>query len=677
MPSSEQESGSADETTIPEGITREHVIQAIRDYESGAAHDFGPSTTYDLVHESKRYPPKAILGLAAGYVLGRPLRPGDFGGGEKSKCFRVLRTLGFRIEPKPDAKYFLIRLNHQSQYADEPGSRYEFTSQVSNQKKLRAGGHVVVDRRTAGGAVLMGYGVLEPATESKPTAAGGLTTYKAKFEEWHPIVPPRVVSADLQRKIRSMPNYNPQYAIRPITRELHQEMIEQSSDKPICLLGTWRDAPDEYERIRAKIQSRGGWASWWSFVIPNELMAAVPFWLYFNVGGGRFPIRAKVSEFVSSKGNKGIRSPWPEQTDEELRNITREGPRRSQVFKSWLRITQIERLDPTLTIEDFEPAVPWSTKASLLNQSAFGFAHRRAVELPEIIVAPPYTIESALEKLFLDRDSLTSIISGLERKMNVILQGPPGVGKTFAAREIAYALMSQMDDTRIEMIQFHQSYAYEDFMQGWRPTENGGFQLTDGIFHRFCAQAQQRPAQRFVFVIDEINRGNLSKIFGELMMLIEPDKRGVRYALPLTYCKSNDTRFFVPQNVFLIGLMNTADRSLAMVDYALRRRFKFFDLEPAFEAKGFSDLLQSRGASSELINQIRSRMRSLNDQIAQNPHLGGGFRIGHSYFCPGEQTVPDEAWYRAVVTSEIAPLIEEYWSDQSEAAKTLIRELLD
>ena len=225
------------------------------------------------------------------------------------------------------------------------------------------------------------------------------------------------------------------------------------------------------------------------------------------------------------------------------------------------------------------------------------------------------------------------------------------------------------------MVQFHQSYAYEDFVQGWRPTETGGFQRSDGIFHRFCTEALRRHTERFVFIIDEINRGNLSKIFGELMMLIEPDKRVIRYAMPLTYYKSTDGRFFVPRNVYLIGLMNTADRSLAMVDYALRRRFVFFDLEPAFEAKGFSDLLESRGASHELIERIRLRMRSLNDEIAKNPHLGRGFRIGHSYFCPGEQTVPDEAWYRAVVLSEIALLIEEYWSDQSELAKTLFREL--
>jgi AAA domain (dynein-related subfamily) len=421
------------------------------------------------------------------------------------------------------SNYFLIRLNHQSQYADELGSHYEFTSRVSNQKKLRAGGHVVVDRRTAGGAVLIGYGVLEAAKVVGLTAEGEPTKFQAKFEEWHPIVPPRIISADLRRKIKSMPNYNRQYAIRLITKDLHEEMARQSL---------------------------------------------------------------------------------------------------------------------------------------------------------EIVGAPPYSVDSALQKLFLDRDALTRIISGLERKMNLILQGPPGVGKTFAAREIAYALMGQADDSRIEMVQFHQSYAYEDFVQGWRPTETGGFQRSDGIFYRFCTEALRRPTERFVFIIDEINRGNLSKIFGELMMLIEPDKRVIRYAMPLTYSRSTDKRFFVPQNVYLIGLMNTADRSLAMVDYALRRRYVFFDLEPAFEAKGFSDLLESRGASPELIDRIRLRMRSLNDEIAKNPHLGRGFRIGHSYFCPGEKTVPDEAWYRAVVLSEIAQLIEEYWSDQSEVAKAHICELL-
>jgi hypothetical protein len=659
---------------IPDGITREDVLQAIQDFDTGTAHDFGDSTKYDLIHESKRYPPKAILGLAARRVLARVLLPSKFPGGENSKAFRVLRDLGFRIEPKSDqSNYFLIRLNEESQYADELGSHYGFTSDVPNHKKLRLGGHVVVDRKSPEGSVLVGYGLLGAAKES--SGDDGPTTFETRFEEWQPIAPPWLISGQLQQKISAVPNYNVQHAIRPITKELYAEMIGKSLQEPICLLGTSKTTVDQFGEIREKIKARGGWASWWSFVIPDELTAAVPFWLYANEGKGRFPVRTKVSEFRSVPGNEGIHSPWPDLTDEEERNITRVGPHQNEVCKTWLRLTGIERLDPVLSTDDFEPVPPWSNEKNLLNQNAFGFARRRAVAPPEPVPSAPYSIEDALQKLFLSRDLLTRILTGLERKMNIILQGPPGVGKTFAAREIAYALMGEADDNRVEMVQFHQSYAYEDFVQGWRPTEDGGFELKNGLFYRFCLQARRRPHDNFVFVIDEINRGNLSKILGELMMLIESDKRGTRFAMPLTYSKTLDERFFVPLNVYLIGLMNTADRSLAMVDYALRRRFMFFDLEPGFEANGFSALLQSRGASPELIGRIKSRMKSLNEEIAKNPHLGRGFRIGHSYFCPGEQTRADDAWYHAVVTSEVAPLIEEYW-DQSETANTLIDELL-
>src|SRR5690554_1086704 len=112
-------------------------------------------------------------------------------------------------------------------------------------------------------------------------------------------------------------------------------------------------------------------------------------------------------------------------------------------------------------------------------------------------------------------------VSLLKRKKNIILQGPPGVGKTFIARKLAYEIMQEVKDANIEMVQFHQSYSYEDFIQGLRPTQKGGFDLRDGIFYSFCQRALAHPERPFFFIIDEINRGNLSKIFGELMMLIE------------------------------------------------------------------------------------------------------------------------------------------------------------
>lgn len=287
-------------------------------------------------------------------------------------------------------------------------------------------------------------------------------------------------------------------------------------------------------------------------------------------------------------------------------------------------------------------------------------------------ITPPlpniYTKQDALADLFMPEEKLDTIIESLKRKKNIILQGAPGTGKTFVARRLAYLLMGVPDETRAPMVQFHQSTCYEDFIQGYRPDGNGGFELKDGAFYTFCQDAINEPDKSFVFIIDEINRGNLSRIFGELMMLIEPDKRDESFAVPLTYATSREETFHVPENVFLIGTMNTADRSLSMVDYALRRRFAFIEAEPGFSSPAFVTHLTGRGASSKLVAAIQDRMETINTMITNDStNLGRGYRIGHSFFVPAKDTKPDAAWYGDIVRHEILPLIEEYWIDDGKA----------
>lgn len=285
-----------------------------------------------------------------------------------------------------------------------------------------------------------------------------------------------------------------------------------------------------------------------------------------------------------------------------------------------------------------------------------------------------YNFSSDPDQPFISEEDFKTAVQLLTRKKNIILQGPPGVGKTFIARKIAYEIMSKMNDAQIEMVQFHQSFSYEDFVQGIRPNTKGGFDIIEGTFYTFCKKAVAHPDKKFFFIIDEINRGNVSKIFGELMMLIEADKRNEKFALKLTYAEDEDDRFYVPENIYIIGTMNTADRSLALVDYALRRRFAFINLQPEY-GKKFVAFLESVGLSAELIDHVCSTVSKLNKKISDNNNLGSGFQIGHSYFCTYENGQDEEEWLRNVLHFEIQPLLEEIWFDDLSQVEEVMKQL--
>ena len=274
-----------------------------------------------------------------------------------------------------------------------------------------------------------------------------------------------------------------------------------------------------------------------------------------------------------------------------------------------------------------------------------------------------YSKDDFLKEVFIDEDKYDSLVSILEKKKNIILEGAPGVGKTFMAKRLAYSIIGSKDNNKVKLIQFHQSYSYEDFIEGYRATEFG-FELQKGIFYKFCKEAEKDLDNNYYIIIDEINRGNLSKIFGELLMLIESDKRGE--SLVLAYSEED---FSVPENLYIIGLMNTADRSLALIDYALRRRFSFIRIEPAFDSEKFRNAFKEKFDSD--YDNIIEIIKKINEAIEKDQSLGSGFKIGHSYFCPNlKDRKGNKKDILDIIRFEIVPLLEEYWYDDEDSLIT-------
>ncbi|QKG54008.1 AAA family ATPase [Hymenobacter sp. BRD67] len=312
------------------------------------------------------------------------------------------------------------------------------------------------------------------------------------------------------------------------------------------------------------------------------------------------------------------------------------------------------------------PATPVKNGASVVAEPALAYA----------APAPAYTRPEALAELFISENELDAALAGLRRRQALLLQGPPGTGKTYLARRLAWLLLGARDEQRIELVQFHPSYGYEDFMLGFRPGAKGQFGLVPGVLPLLCQRAAADPERPYFLLIDELNRGNVARIFGELLLLLEPDKRGPAHGLRLPYAPPEAPRFFVPANLYLIGTLNLADRSLAPLDYALRRRFAFVAMQPQF-GEALRRIVEKAAIPKTLIDLLTERMAALNQVIAADPELGPDFEVGHSYFCtPPRQPAEASEWLRLIFEQEIGPLLADYWREQPDKAAAQLRKLL-
>lgn len=265
-------------------------------------------------------------------------------------------------------------------------------------------------------------------------------------------------------------------------------------------------------------------------------------------------------------------------------------------------------------------------------------------------------------------------MSLLLQSCNLLIEGPPAVGKSLIARRLAQAVTGEFPGERVEAVQFHPAYGFEDFVHGYRPGPQGP-ELRDGIFTRFCREALKDPQRPYVFIIDELNRANPAAVFGELLTLLEPDKRHADYAMPLLHARLEGERFYVPRNVHIVATANSVD-PLLQIDSGVRRRFATATLKPAFRSSAFLAHLQKAGFSKELAKQVSRTMQRINDEIRKHCPGPDAPVIGHGFFstAPGTPGKAEE-WLRRVLKHYVVPQIESRWKHDPQFLHRLLQEL--
>ena len=653
---------------IPKGLERGHILQARDALDAGRIDEFAKSVRYDVVIDGKCYPPKGLISLAVEFAHGEALDVRHFSGGESGGATNpILRDLGFDIAIKSgretandgDPKLKFWQAAYWALTAEAPLSSHEIIERITANGWIRTSGDS--PERTLFTAMLVraeGYTGRNEKKGGRHFRNDGRNSWS--LTDWGRDNPPRQ---------------------RPLGSATERYLERGVSDGKGWLLtfnpssgNRYGFVQEDWERLIATLKSTGFCRNRWSTGGTKSIEIGQPVVVLRQGKGDRGIVGfGKAVSLVYSLEGQGTK------VDIELVGGADEPPDALRLSALKKRFPDVH-WHPQSSGTSIPQEVVDYVEEHLGSQDSREPSTQVQIEGPDM-QAPSFEPADVLEAgAFLDLSEVERLLRRLRTKKNIILQGPPGTGKSFLARLLAFALIGRRDPGCIESVQFHPSTSYEDFVRGYRPTEKAGaFALKDGPFLSACERARRHPESVQVLLIDEINRANLSQVFGELFLLLEGDKRSADYAVTPLYPRSNQERLFVPPNLYVVGTMNIADRSLALVDFALRRRFAFMTLAPRFDKPRFRNWLQDRQMPSSLVSRIVERMRSLNQDIADDSTLGPAFQIGHSFFCPSGDNFSElgDEWYTEIIETEIGPLLDEYWYDNLSKSTAALESLLE
>jgi MoxR-like ATPase len=514
--------------------------------------------------------------------------------------------------------YLMFRSNKGSDWSDEEGQSYHYGNTVANYTVVTTGAKFLLDRVFPEGKRIIGIGKIGKITD-EPGTGKATRTFRASYEEYQPLRPPRLLTPEDESTLASLDGFNIQHSIHRITKPVFEKLGHPAR------AWIFQSNPEYYDVRGALAVLKSDTCLVSRYEDKIEIGDRVYLW-----ESGKDAGIVGVGEVIDATSP---RPPLPESVPFQ-RDRERFAGDRARVLLRFLG-----SVEPPLSRHQIQ-TVPGLSDLSILKQpqgTNFIVTPAEAEAIEELLsetkestnMEPPAPLSESLyaqlcRETFLPESFFADCEHLLETQKQIILQGAPGTGKTFVAEKLAAWWAGALERTRT--VQFHESYGYEDFVKGIKPVYNPDkeetlFRPTEGVFLSFCDSARKGSGDRYVLVIDEINRAKVSRVFGELLYLLE-------YRNRTATLQSGET-FSIPDQLYIIGTMNTADKSIALVDYALRRRFAFVTLQPVDGDK--SVVLRAWMDANQIANaaEVERLFVTLNKLIAAKDEA---LMIGHSYF---------------------------------------------